>query len=77
MDIASEPESIRALYGVGEEDLLRNNALRTAAGQRGVRFVQLFHTGWDHHGGKGKQNLIGDLGDVRTDRSPRRRLVMI
>ncbi|MBX3178411.1 MAG: DUF1501 domain-containing protein [Candidatus Hydrogenedentes bacterium] len=63
MDIASEPESVRALYGVepGKTSFANNALLARRLVERGVRFVQLFHTGWDHHGGKGKQNLIGDL----------------
>ena len=63
MDIGSEPESIQAMYGVkpGETAFANNALLARRLVERGVRFVQLFHTGWDHHGGKGKQNLVGDL----------------
>ncbi len=63
MDIASEPESVREAYGVepGQTSFANNALLARRLVERGVRFVQLFHTGWDHHGGSGKQNLIGDL----------------
>ncbi|MBL7649574.1 MAG: DUF1501 domain-containing protein [Candidatus Hydrogenedentes bacterium] len=63
MDIASEPESVREMYGVepGKTAFSNNALLARRLVERGVRFVQLFHTGWDHHGGKGKQNLIEDL----------------
>ena len=63
MDIASEPESVREMYGVepGKTAFANNALLARRLVERGVRFVQLFHTGWDHHGGQGKQNLIGDL----------------
>ena len=63
MDIASEPETTRALYGVepGKTSFANNALLARRLVERGVRFVQLFHTGWDHHGGKGKQNLIEHL----------------
>ena len=63
MDITSEPESIREMYGVepGQTSFGNNALLARRLVERGVRFVQLFHTGWDHHGGMGKQNLIGDL----------------
>jgi len=63
MDISSEPESVHELYGVepGKTSFANNALLARRLVERGVRFVQLFHTGWDHHGGSGKQNLIGDL----------------
>jgi len=63
MDIAAEPEAVRELYGVepGQTSFANNALLARRLVERGVRFVQLFHTGWDHHGGSGKQNLIGDL----------------
>ncbi|MCF6284650.1 MAG: DUF1501 domain-containing protein [Candidatus Hydrogenedentes bacterium] len=63
MDIASEPESVRAMYGVqpGKTAFANNALLARRLVERGVRFVQLFHTGWDHHGGQGKQNLVGHL----------------
>jgi len=63
MDIASEPESVRAMYGVepGQVSFANNCLLARRLVERGVRFVQLFHTGWDHHGGSGTQNLIGHL----------------
>ena len=63
MDIAAEPEAVRELYGVqpGQTSFANNALLARRLVERGVRFVQLFHTGWDHHGGRGKQNLIEDL----------------
>lgn len=63
MDISSEPESVRDTYGVtpGETSFANNCLLARRLVERGVRFVQLFHTGWDHHGGGGTQNLIGHL----------------
>ena len=63
MDISAEPESIRSMYGVepGKTSFANNCLLARRLVERGVRFVQLFHTGWDHHGGGGTQNLVGNL----------------
>ena len=46
-DISKEPVQIRAMYG----DSLQARQLLIARRliERGVRFVQLFHEGWDHH----------------------------
>ena len=53
-DVADEPEGTFALYG---EDAKKpgtyayNVLLARRLSERGVRFVQLFHRGWDTHGG--------------------------
>jgi hypothetical protein len=53
-DLSDEPESTFALYG---EDARRpgtfaaNCVLARRLAERDVRFVQLFHRGWDQHGG--------------------------
>jgi hypothetical protein len=62
MDISSEPDDIHKLYGTqpGKKAFANNCLLARRLVERGVRFVQLSHTGWDHHGG-GKRNLIKDL----------------
>ncbi len=52
-DLSSEPESTFALYG---EDARKpgtyayNVLLARRLSERGVRFIQLFHRGWDTHG---------------------------
>jgi hypothetical protein len=53
MDIAKEPEHIRSMYGAepGKASFANNCLLARRLVQRGVRFVQLYHTNWDHHGG--------------------------
>ena len=57
-DVSDEPDSTFKLYG---EDARRpgtyaHNALMARRlSERGVRFVQLFHRGWDTHGGLVKQ----------------------
>lgn len=52
MDISKEPESIQAMYGArpGEASFANNCLLARRLVERGVRFVQLFHWGWDAHG---------------------------
>jgi hypothetical protein len=51
-DVSDEPESTFALYG---EDAKRpgthaaNCLLARRLAERGVRFIQVFHRGWDHH----------------------------
>jgi hypothetical protein len=54
--IADEPESVRTAYGVepGKRSFANNCLLARRLVERGVRFVQLYHRGWDNHGtGKG------------------------
>jgi hypothetical protein len=59
MDIHKEPESVRARYGckpVGSE--FANNCLvARRLAERGVRFIQLYHWGWDSHGADAKEAL--------------------
>jgi uncharacterized protein (DUF1501 family) len=63
MDIAQEPKAIHALYGAepGKATFSNNCLLARRLVERGVRFVQLIHGGWDHHGGTGDQNLVTGL----------------
>ncbi|NNE34613.1 MAG: DUF1501 domain-containing protein [Rhodothermales bacterium] len=52
MDILQEPEYIHTEYGTapGELSFANNCLLARRLVERGVRFVQLFHWGWDSHG---------------------------
>lgn len=52
MDIKSEPKEIHELYGTqpGKTSFANNCLLARRLVERGVRFVQLFDQGWDHHG---------------------------
>lgn len=63
MDLAGEPESIRELYGVepGKVSFANNCLLARRMLERGVRFVQLFHWGWDSHGTSPSDDLITSL----------------
>lgn len=53
MDISSEPESVYELYGPDSRKpgtFAANCLLARRLAERDVRFVQLYHRGWDHHG---------------------------
>ena len=54
MDLSDEPEHIFNLYGPDAKEpgtFAANCLLARRLAERGVRFIQLFHQGWDHHGG--------------------------
>ncbi len=54
MDTASETQETLDLYGIkdpNESSFARNCLLARRLVERGVRFVQLYDTNWDHHGG--------------------------
>jgi hypothetical protein len=53
MDLSKEPQKILDMYGAaqGRPSFAANCLLARRLVQRGVRFVQLYHTDWDHHGG--------------------------
>jgi hypothetical protein len=59
VDIASEPRRVLDMYGPEVEtpgSFARNCLLARRLVERGVRFVQLFHRGWDQH-----HHLVDDL----------------
>ncbi len=72
MDIGREPEYIHTLYGTepGETSFANNCLLARRLVERGVRFVQLFHWGWDSHGAGESEALNGGFLDrcKETDR---------
>lgn len=54
MDVAKESEATYKLYGESAKQpgsFAANCLLARRLAERGVRFVQLYHRGWDHHGG--------------------------
>ena len=65
MNIAEEPKAVQELYGAepGAASFANNCLLARRLVQSGVRFVQLYHTDWDHHGNKG--NELNDSLDLR------------
>ena len=62
MDISKEPAAMHEMYGTtpGRASFANNCLLARRLVERGVRFVQLYQRGWDHHGGP-DGNLIFDL----------------
>ncbi len=57
MDLAGESQETLDLYGAtpGKPSFAMNCLLARRLVERGVRFVQLYHTDWDHHGNKGTE----------------------
>ncbi|MEQ8838313.1 MAG: DUF1501 domain-containing protein [Lacipirellulaceae bacterium] len=58
-DMSDEPQHVRDMYGVknpGDGSFASNCLLARRLLERGVRFVQLYHRGWDHH-----RNITNDL----------------
>ena len=53
MDIGDEQQSTLELYGCkpGDGSFAANCLLARRLAERGVRFIQLYHKDWDHHGG--------------------------
>lgn len=53
MDLSDEPQHVLQLYGTQGADgtFAANCLLARRLAERGVRFIQLYHRGWDHHGG--------------------------
>ncbi len=53
-DLSNEPDHIYDLYGPDARrpgTFAANCLLARRLAERGVRFIQLYHPGWDHHGG--------------------------
>jgi hypothetical protein len=64
-DFSSEPQHVLDLYGVkepGDGSFASNCLLARRLAERGVRFIQLYHRGWDHHG-----NIEKDLPNVAQE----------
>ncbi|MDX2037721.1 MAG: DUF1501 domain-containing protein [Isosphaeraceae bacterium] len=52
MDLKNEPKEVLDLYGTsgGDGSFAANCLLARRLAERGVRFIQLYHRDWDHHG---------------------------
>lgn len=52
MDVSDEPKQILQMYGTQGADgsFAANCLLARRLAERGVRFIQLYHRDWDHHG---------------------------
>jgi len=59
MDIRKEAASVHAQYGSkpGEASFANNCLVARRLAERGVRFIQLYHWGWDSHGADAKEAL--------------------
>ncbi|MDE0826216.1 MAG: DUF1501 domain-containing protein [Akkermansiaceae bacterium] len=65
-DISDEPKEVLEMYGPEVNNpgsYARNCLLARRMAERDVRFVQLFHRGWDHHTNL-PENLTGQCRDV-------------
>ena len=68
-DISKEPERVHKMYGTepGRSSFANNCLLARRLVERGVRFVQLYHRGWDHHGSGGGDDLLNSLPNLCRD----------
>jgi Protein of unknown function (DUF1501) len=73
MDIHKESEAVRASYGSkpGEASFANNCLVARRLAERGVRFIQLYHWGWDSHGSSASEALnIGFMDRCREVDQP-------
>jgi hypothetical protein len=58
VDMSKEPKEVLEMYGAkpGDGTFASNCLLARRLAERGVRFIQLYHRDWDHHGGL-KENI--------------------
>ena len=65
VDLSDEPDSIKEMYGTKGADgsFAANCLLARRLAERGVRFMQLYHRGWDHHGSV-KDKVKGTAGEI-------------
>ena len=68
IDLSGESKATLDLYGAspGQPGFANNCLLARRLVQRGTRFVQLYHTNWDSHGGPG-ETLTKDFDKVTKD----------
>ena len=68
MDLSKETQDTLDMYGIkdtGKPSFGRNCLLARRLVERGTRFVQLYHTDWDHHGNAGTN--LNEALDARCD----------
>src|SRR5262249_15580920 len=65
MDFKGEPQKVLDMYGTKGSDgtFAANCLLARRLAERGVRFIQLYHRDWDHHGGI-KDQIKGSASEV-------------
>jgi hypothetical protein len=66
MDLSKEPAAIHTRYGTkpGTESFANNCLLARRLAERGVRYIQLYHWGWDSHGASEQTALNGGFTDM-------------
>ncbi|HMD84824.1 MAG TPA: DUF1501 domain-containing protein [Terriglobia bacterium] len=66
MDISKEPKSVQEMYGTepGKKSFANNCLLARRLVERGVRFVQLYHRGWDNHGTSAHDDIVNRLSSL-------------
>jgi hypothetical protein len=73
VDLSKEPPAIHEMYGTqpGVKSFANNCLLARRLVQRGVRFVQLYHRGWDNHGTSSHDDIVNRLPALcgETDRA--------
>jgi uncharacterized protein (DUF1501 family) len=73
MDLSGETKETHAMYGTapGKTSFANNCLMARRLVERGVRFVQLYHRGWDHHGSNIDNDLMHSLPTLcqETDRA--------
>ena len=72
-DLSKETSSIHALYGTkpGKASFANNCLLARRLVERGVRFIQLYHRGWDTHGASFGEDIVEKLAHLcrQTDKA--------
>ena len=65
MDLSNEPQHVLDAYGTkgGDGTFGANCLLARRMAERGVRFIQLYHRDWDHHGSV-KDHVAGTAAEV-------------
>ncbi len=69
VDVSDEPKHILDMYGAtpGDGSFASNCLLARRLAERGVRFIHLYHRGWDHHGDLVRyMNICSELTDKPT-----------
>ena len=73
VDLSGETRQTHAMYGTepGKTCFANNCLMARRLVERGVRFVQLYHRGWDHHGSNEENDLLHSLPQLcrETDRA--------
>jgi len=72
-DLSKESKATHEMYGTepGKNSFANNCLLARRLIERGTRFVQLYHRGWDHHGSNQSDDLMHGLPEMcrQTDRA--------